>query len=182
MRKWRASTSRQVSSRMELLHRAEDLKHGAIVFGRRLRVVCTTFPDPRKGPGRQYRGRRFRCVGICDVLHAERMSASFLAYHRTMEKGHGRSNWHRPDSLLQLYPRHAGRGGSRAPAALFRTHGGVAERAANAGSFRPGGRILIAVDGTEFFCSQKLSCPHCRRASAPTARPRAVIPRCRRRS
>jgi hypothetical protein len=26
---------------------------------------------------------------------------------------------------------------------------------------RLGGRTLIALDGTEFFCSQKLGCPHC---------------------
>ena len=26
---------------------------------------------------------------------------------------------------------------------------------------RLGGRTLIALDGTEYFCSQKLGCPHC---------------------
>src|SRR5258708_15733711 len=26
---------------------------------------------------------------------------------------------------------------------------------------RLGGRTLVAWDGTEFFCSQKLGCPHC---------------------
>ncbi len=35
---------------------------------------------------------------------------------------------------------------------------------------RLGGRVLIALDGTEYFCSQKLGCPQCltrRRANGP---------------
>jgi hypothetical protein len=26
---------------------------------------------------------------------------------------------------------------------------------------RLGGRTLVALDGTEYFCSQKIACPHC---------------------
>jgi hypothetical protein len=36
---------------------------------------------------------------------------------------------------------------------------------------RLGGRVLIALDGTEYFCSQKLGCPQCltrRRVSGKT--------------
>src|SRR5208337_519784 len=46
----------------------------------------------------------------------------------------------RPDSLGQLHPRLSGRDGSRAAAALFRTHGGVALRAADAAGLRAAGR------------------------------------------
>ena len=38
---------------------------------------------------------------------------------------------------------------------------------------RLGGRTLIAFDGTEFFCSQKLGCAHCltrKRANGKTER------------
>src|SRR5271163_2034768 len=54
-----------------------------------LKVVCTTFPDPRKGRGGNIAPADF---GLSAFAMFFMQSASFLAYQRTMEKGHGRSN------------------------------------------------------------------------------------------
>src|SRR5271168_1507945 len=84
-----------------------------------LQAVCATFPDPRKGRGGNIAAADFglsRPLQLPDVVR------------------------HRPNSLRQLHPRLSGRGGPRAAAALFRTYGGVVERAADAASLRPAGR------------------------------------------
>src|SRR5271154_6371358 len=105
-----------------------------------LQAVCATFPDRRKGRGGNIAAADF---GLSAFAMFFMQSASFLAYQRTMEKGHGRSLpdvvRHRPNPLRQLHPRLSGRGGPRAAAALFRTYGGVVERAADAASLRPAG-------------------------------------------
>ena len=126
-----------------------------------LQAVCATFPDPRKGRGGNISPTDF---GLSAFAMFFMQSASFLAYQRTMEKPRLLQLpdvvRHRPNPLRQLHPRLSGRGGPRAAAALFRTCGGVVERAADAASLRPAGRKdPDRLDGTEFFCSQKLGCP-----------------------
>src|SRR3712207_7446205 len=54
----------------------------------------------------------------------------------------------------------------------LRRHGGL--RAFQ----RLGGRVLIALDGTEYFCSQKLGCPQCltrRRVNGKTENYHAML-------
>src|SRR5271163_4491422 len=107
-----------------------------------LQAVCATFPDRRKGRGGNIAPTDF---GLSAFAMFFMQSASFLAYQRTMEKGHrplqlSDAIRHRPDSLRQLHPRFSRRGGPRAPAALFRTHGGAAMQAADAAGLRPVGR------------------------------------------
>ena len=41
---------------------------------------------------------------------------------------------------------------------------------------RLGGRTLVALDGTEYFCSQEPSCPQCRSASGRTVRQSIITP------
>src|SRR3984893_3853832 len=54
-----------------------------------LRAVCATFPDPRKGR----RGNiAIADFGLSAFALFFMQSASFLAFQRTLEKGHGRSN------------------------------------------------------------------------------------------
>ena len=54
-----------------------------------LQAVCATFPDRRKGRGGNIAPTDF---GLSAFAMFFMQSASFLAYQRTMEKGHGRSN------------------------------------------------------------------------------------------
>jgi hypothetical protein len=54
-----------------------------------LKAVCATFPDLRKGGGGNMAVEDF---GLSAFAMFFMQSASFLAYQRTMEKGHGRSN------------------------------------------------------------------------------------------
>src|SRR3984885_5748204 len=94
-------------------------------------------------------------------------SASFLAYQRTLEKGQGRSNCQTPfgigripsDNYIRDFLDEAD------PALLQpcfeRMEALLSEPPMRQAFGRLGGRTLIALDGTEFFCSQKLGCPHC---------------------
>src|ERR1700682_784561 len=106
-----------------------------------LQAVCATFPDRRKGAGGNIAATDF---GLSAFAMFFMQSASFLAYQRTMEKGHGRSNCRTLFGIgripSDLHPRLSGRGRPRAPAPRLRTYGGVVKRAADAASLRPAGR------------------------------------------
>src|SRR5258708_12138271 len=52
-------------------------------------AVCALFPAPRRGRGDNIAPADF---GLSAFAMFFMQSASFLAYQRTMEKGHGRSN------------------------------------------------------------------------------------------
>jgi hypothetical protein len=97
----------------------------------------------------------------------ERQSEPFLDYQRQMELGHSSSNCHTlfgiskipdgnhirtlldqvgPDALQPCFDQALGQLRERNGLTAFR---------------RLGGRCLIALDGTEYFCSQKLGCAQC---------------------
>ena len=91
-------------------------------------------------------------------------SPSFLAHQRALQEGHGRSNCQTlfgmaaipTDAYIRLML-------DGAPTAAFdplffktiETDGVLAPFQ------RLGGRVLIALDGTEHFCSRKIHCPRC---------------------
>ena len=92
-------------------------------------------------------------------------SESFLSYQRRLEQGHSTSNCqtlfgmekiptdnHIRVLLDEVSPTALQPCFDQALAALRRGNGLKALE-------RLGGRVLIALDGTEYFCSQKLSCP-----------------------
>ena len=129
-----------------------------------LKAVCATLPDPRKGRGGNIAAADF---GLSAFAMFFMQSTSFLAYQRTMEKGHGRSNCQTlfaigripSDNYIRDFLDEAD------PALLQpcfeRLETLLAEPPMRQAFGRLGGRTLIALDGTEFFCSQKLGCPHC---------------------
>src|SRR5271167_902169 len=129
-----------------------------------LQAVCATFSDPRKGRGGNIAVADF---GLSAFAMFFMQSASFLAYQRTMEKGHGRSNCQTlfgigripSDNYIRDFLDEAD------PALLQpcfeRVEALLSEPPMRQAFGRLGGRTLIALDGTEFFCSQKLGCPHC---------------------
>jgi hypothetical protein len=95
-------------------------------------------------------------------------SPSFLAHQKRLEQGHGRSNCtslfgvpeipsdnHIRDMLDPAQPALLHPAFDDALTALEAVPGGL-------DTFRrPDNRVLIALDGTEYFCSNKISCPHC---------------------
>src|SRR6204780_1359624 len=129
-----------------------------------LHAVCATFPDRRKGRGGNIAPTDF---GLSAFAMFFMQSASFLAYQRTMEKGHGRSNCQTLFAIGRIPSDNYIRGflAEAAPALLqpfFEPRETLlAEPPMRQAFGRLGGRTLIALDGTEFFCSQKLGCPHC---------------------
>jgi hypothetical protein len=129
-----------------------------------LKAVCAAFPDPREG--------RSGNIGMADFgLSAFAMffmqSASFLSFQRRLEKGQGRSNCQTLFGIEKIpsdnYIRDMLDGADPALLApcFQRTEQLLLEPALREAFGRLGGRTLIALDGTEYFCSQKITCPHC---------------------
>jgi hypothetical protein len=128
-----------------------------------LNDVCAGLPDRRKGP------RRDGEYTMADIsLSAFSVffmgSPSFLAHQRRLAEGHGRSNCQTLFSMTAIptdvYIRQMLDG---APPAVFdplffktiETDGVLAPFQ------RLGGRTLIALDGTECFCSREIHCQRC---------------------
>src|SRR5262249_30571283 len=94
-------------------------------------------------------------------------SVSFLAFQRRLEQGHGRSNCQTLFGIEKIpsdnYIRDMLEGAD--PALLqpcfARVEQLLAEPAMRQAFGRLGGRIFVAWDGTEYFCSQNIGCPHC---------------------
>lgn len=129
-----------------------------------LKAVCAAFPDPRKGRTGNIAMADF---GLSAFAMFFMQSASFLSFQRKLEKGHGRSNCQTLFGIEKIpsdnYIRDMLDG---ADPALLAPCFGDTERLLLGSAMREafgrlGGRTLIALDGTEYFCSQKIACPHC---------------------
>lgn len=128
-----------------------------------LHDACAAFPDKRKGVG----DYSMADIGLSAFSLFFMQSESFLSYQRSLEDERKTSNCHtlfgmakiptdnhirsmldpvHPSYLQSLFDQ---------VVAILRERGGMKEFE------RLGGRALIALDGTEYFCSQKLGCPHC---------------------
>jgi hypothetical protein len=131
-----------------------------------LRAVCATFPDPRKGRRGNIAMADF---GLSAFALFFMQSASFLAFQRALEKGHGRSNCQTLFGIEKIPSDNYIRDMlDAADPALLRPCFERMEQLLAAPPLRQafgrlGDRTLIAWDGTEYFCSQKLGCPHCLR-------------------
>ena len=129
-----------------------------------LKAVCGGFPDMRGGRGGNILMADF---GISAFSMFFVQSESFLSHQRALEKGYGRTNCqtlfgmeHIPtdnyirDNLDPVDPEHLQPLFERMETCLH-------EPAMKQAFQRLGGRTLIAWDGTEFFNSYKIKCPHC---------------------
>jgi hypothetical protein len=129
-----------------------------------LRAVCAGFPDPRKGRGGNIAVADF---GMSAFAMFFMQSVSFLAFQRVLEKGRGRSNCQTLFGIEKIPSDNYIRDmvDEADPALLApcfeRMEKLLAEPPMRQTFGRLGGRILVAVDGTEYFCSQNLGCPHC---------------------
>jgi hypothetical protein len=131
-----------------------------------VRQTCAGFADKRWGKNSHW---TMADIGMAAFSVFFMQSPSFLSHQIQLRAGagHGRSNCetlfgmgaipsdgHIRDMLDFVEPSSLD--------GLFDEALAAAERA---GALSPltrlGGRLLIAFDGTEYFCSNKLSCPHC---------------------
>jgi len=125
--------------------------------------VCAGLPDQRKEPGRA------GCYTMADIgLSAFSVfvmgSPSFLGHQRTLAAGHGRSNCQTLFGIAAIptdaYIRQMLDGAS--PSAFdpvfFKA---IATEGVLPRFQRLDGRTLIALDGSEHFCSRKIHCPRC---------------------
>jgi hypothetical protein len=128
-----------------------------------LKDACYAFPDKRKGEG-EY---TMADIGLSAFSLFFMQSESFLSHQRSLEEGRKTSNCqtlfgmakiptdnHIRSMLDPVHPSHL-QGVFDSAAAALRDNGGIEAFQ------RLGGRSLIALDGTEYFCSQKLGCPNC---------------------
>jgi len=128
-----------------------------------LKKACSAFPDMRKGEG----GYTMADIGLSAFSLFFMQSESFLSYQRSLEEGRKTSNCqtlfgmakiptdnHIRAMLDPVHPSHL-QGVFDSTVAVLREGGGM--RAFQ----RLGERTLIALDGTEYFCSQKLGCSNC---------------------
>jgi hypothetical protein len=131
-----------------------------------LRAVCSGLPDRRRGP-----------AGACTYSMADiglsafslffMGSPSFLAHQRVLAQGHQRSNCQTLFGMSAIPTDNHIRQmlDGAAPAAFdglfFKALESLAEAEALAPFQRLGGRLLVALDGTEHHCSRKIHCPQC---------------------
>jgi len=143
-----------------------------------VRSACAAFPDKRRGDVRY----SMADIGLSAFSLFFMQSESFLAYQRELEAGRKTSNCrslfgmtaiptdnHIRSMLDPVPPSHLQPAFDQALGVL-RQHGGLALFQ------RLGGRVLIALDGTEYFCSQKLGCPQCLTRRRANGKVEATMP------
>jgi hypothetical protein len=129
-----------------------------------LRTVCASFPDHRKGRDGNIAVADF---GLSAFALFFMQSASFLGFQRALEKGQRRSNCETLFGIGKIPSDNYIRDMLDAadPALLQPCFARMEQLLATAplrqAFARLDNRILLALDGTEYFCSQKLGCPHC---------------------
>jgi len=128
-----------------------------------VRSACAAFPDARRGDVHY----SMADIGMSAFSLFFMQSESFLSHQRSLEEGRMTSNCRTlfgmaavpTDNHIRamLDPVH--------PARLQPVFDQVLDMLHRRGGLAPfgrlGGRVLVALDGTEYFCSQKLGCPQC---------------------
>jgi hypothetical protein len=130
-----------------------------------LRRCLERFPDKRQGLNVTY---SMADIGMAAFSVFFMQSPSFLSHQRRFEAGHGRSNCqtlfglskipsdnHIRDMLDAATPDLLNPMFAETVELLRRSEGGLDEFR------RLGDRLLIALDGTEYHCSQSIHCRHC---------------------
>ena len=130
----------------------------------RLRACFAALPDPRRGRNRQY---AMEDIAMAALSVFFMQSPSFLAHQRVLAERHGNSNArtlfgleripcdNQIRQLLDGVPTEHFHGQFRAICDDLDATGSLASMR------RLGGRMLIALDGTEFFRSNRIHCPNC---------------------
>jgi Transposase DDE domain len=126
--------------------------------------LCATFPDQRKGGNTVY---DMTDAGMAAFSTFFMQSPSFLAQQTALERGRGASNCQTLFRMVRIPTDNCIRSllDPVPPETLHPMFGQTLAALKAGGGLAPfqrlGGHVLIALDGTEYFCSQKLSCPNC---------------------
>ena len=126
--------------------------------------LCATSPDQRKGENTVY---DMADIGMAAFSTFFMQSPSFLAQQTALARGRGTSNCQTLFQMARIPSDNCIRGllDPVPPQQLFPMFSRTLEALEAGGGLAPfqrlGGHVLIALDGTEYFCSQKLSCPNC---------------------
>jgi hypothetical protein len=129
-----------------------------------LRVRCGGMPDKRRGRNGRY---LMADIGMAAFSVFFMQSPSFLAHQRTLNEGRGRSNAQTLFKMTEIpCDNHIRQMLDGVPTdhldAVFAAIVEDVDRRGGLTALRClGGRALIALDGSEHFCSRKISCPHC---------------------
>jgi len=129
-----------------------------------LRQCCATFPDARRQTDSVY---PMADIGLAAFSVFFMQSPSFLSHQRHLEEGYGRSNCQTLFGLKKIPCDNHIRAllDPAEPALLdpvFSTVLDELQRVDGLAQFRRlGDHVLIALDGTEYFRSRKVSCPNC---------------------
>ncbi len=130
-----------------------------------LRDCLDRFPDKRRGMNTIY---SMADIGMAAFSVFFMQSPSFLAHQRRFDDGHGRSNCASLFGIAKI-PSDNHIRDMLDPASPTLLHPVFAETVGQLKQIdggldmfrRLGGRVLIALDGTEYHCSRKIHCPHC---------------------
>ena len=129
-----------------------------------LRRYSQTLPDGRRGKNTSYAMADFALAAFAPFFM---QSPSFLAHQRYLETSQGRSNCQTLFGIGKI----PGDSQVRAmldpvdPAHFFPMFGDILAELEASGGLETlrclDGRVLIALDGTEYHCSQDIHCPNC---------------------
>jgi hypothetical protein len=129
-----------------------------------LRGCCQALPDIRRGGDARY---TMADIGLSAFSLFFMQSPSFLAHQRRLEEGQGRSNCQTLFGLERIPSDNHIRSmlDPARPDHFHPVFTAVLTELEVAGGLedfrRLDGHVLIALDGTEYHCSDKLHCPHC---------------------
>ena len=130
----------------------------------RLRACFAQMPDPRRGRNRRY---AMADIGMAALSVFFMQSPSFLAHQRALAQARPRSNAHTLFGLARIpCDNHIRQLLDGVPTthfddALYGLVEDLDAHGALAAMRRLDDRVLVALDGTEYFRSRKLHCDHC---------------------
>jgi hypothetical protein len=131
-----------------------------------LRRCFESFPDRRRGQNATY---SIADIGMAAFSVFFMQSPSFLAHQRRLKEGHGRSNCETLFEMARIPSDNHIRAmlDPASPELLHPAFTAVVDELRKPGALddfrRLGGHTLIALDGTEYFCSDKIHCEQCSR-------------------
>jgi hypothetical protein len=129
-----------------------------------LKALCATLPDRRRGENTVY---EMADIGLAAFSVFFMQSPSFLALQTALQRGRGTSNCQTLFGMAKIPTDNHIRTmlDPVPPETLFplfnKTFTALEAGGGLAAFQRLGDHVLIAMDGTEYFCSQKLSCENC---------------------